>query len=386
MPKETAAKGVTRSREEFKRLEKEILCGDFGPPGERFLSTRELAEIRRVSIVTAQRILVQLRARRLVELRGKQYYLTHGRVPKDSPLGQLAQTKSNLLGLHVTNIDTPYFSALAKAAHKSAEEAGYRLLTSVSNYQPELESEILNTFVDIGAVGVLTCPGIVAETGAMYNRYRLPHVFLGRKPTQAFGEAVLAQNSNAAARMAEHFVEEGYQEFGYVGLEMEIRQDPRLNGFTDGLARSGFDLPSAHVLRVKAQSGDELVEEMEGYLKRLPKPAAVFCFHDLLAISLLQACRKLKLSVPRAVAVAGFDNLPNAMTASPPLTTVSYNIEDMAETAVRLLIAQIETGREKDISYYLEPSLIIRESSTASPVVQFRALHTRDMLYKVNDT
>ena len=54
-------------------------------------------------------------------------------------------------------------------------------------------------------------------------------------------------------------------------------------------------------------------------------------------------------------------------------------------SAVRLLIAQIETGQEKDTSYYLEPSLIVRESSSAAPVVQFRSLHTRDMLYKVSE-
>ena len=71
--------------------------------------------------------------------------------------------------------------------------------------------------------------------------------------------------------------------------------------------------------------------------------------------------------------------------STPSLTTVSYCIEDMAETAVRLLIAQIESGQEKDTSYYLEPSLIVRESSSAAPVVQFRSLHTRDMLYKVSE-
>ena len=374
-----------RSREEQRQLERAILMGEFGAPGDRFLSTRELAEIRRVSLVTAQRILVALREKRLIELVGKQYYLCHGRVRPDSPLGRLTQRGTRLLGLHVTNIDTPFFSALTKAAQRSADAAGYRLLTAASGYRSEKEQEILNTFVDIGAVGVLSCPGIVSETGAMYNRYRLPHVFLGRKPVQAFGEAVLAQNTHAAVRVAEHFVHEGYQNFAYVGLEMESRQDPRLNGYSAGLRQAGFDLPAGNVLRVKAQFSDEIISDLSAFLRRLPKPVAVFCFHDLLGMSLLQACHQLKLSVPRTVAVVGFDNLPNSAMTTPSLTTVSYCIEDMAETAVRLLIAQIESGQEKDTSYYLEPSLIVRESSTAAPVVQFRYLHTRDMLYKVSE-
>lgn len=385
MANENEAHLSCRSREEEKQLEREILSGHFGAPGDRFLSTRELSEIRHISLVTAQRILVSLREKRLVELAGKQYYLSHGRVRADSPLGRLTSGNSRLLGLHVTNIDTPFFSALTKAAQRSVDAAGYRLLTASSGYRPEVEQRILNTFIDIGAVGVLTCPGIVGETGALYNRYRLPHVFLGRKPTQAFGEAVLAQNTHAAARVAEHFVREGYERFAYIGLDMESRQDPRLNGYLAGLNQAGFELPAGHILRVKAQSSDEISDALTAFLKRLPKPVAVFCFHDLLGMSLLQACHQLKLSVPRTVAVAGFDNLPNSAMTTPSLTTVSYCIEDMAETAVRLLIAQIETGQEKDAAYYLEPSLIVRESSSAAPVVRFRSLHTRDMLYKVSE-
>lgn len=375
----------SRSRDELRRLEKEILSGAYGAPGNRFLSTREVAEIRHVSLVTAQRILVSLREKRLIELVGKTYFLCHGRVRPDSPLGRLTARDTRILGLHVTNIDTPFFSALTKAAGRSAEAAGYRLLTAASGYQPDREREILNTFVDIGAAGVLTCPGIVSETAAMYDRYRLPHVFLGRKPAQAFGEAVLAQNTHASVRVAEHFLREGYPHFAYVGLEMESRQDPRLNGYLAGLSQAGYELPPAHILRVKAQSSDEISDELAAFARRLPKPCAVFCFHDLLGMSLLQACHQLKLSVPRTVAVAGFDNLPVSAMSTPSLTTVSYCIEDMAETAVRLLIAQIESGQEKDTSYYLEPSLIVRESSSAAPIVQFRSLHTRDMLYKVSE-
>ncbi len=386
MPKESAARASSRSRDEGRKLEREILAGEFGAPGGRFLSTRELAEIRHVSLVTAQRILVSLREKRLLELRGKTYYLTHGRVQRTSPLGALTAPGSNILGLHVTNIDSPYFSALTRAAQESAAAAGYRLLTAVSGYRPERESEILNTFVDIGAAGVLSCPGLVAETGALYNRYRLPHVFLGRKPAEAVGEAVLAQNTSASVRVAEHFLQEGYKHFGYVGLHLELPQDSRLNGFMEGLSKEGYELPAAHVLRMSAFYDGDTIAQLTAYLQKIPKPAAIFCHNDMLAISVMQACRQLKLSIPRTVAVAGFDNLPNAVTASPPLTSVSYNIEDMAETAVRLLVEQIEGGAERDTAYYLEPSLIVRESSTMGPVVQFRTLHARDMLYNVPET
>lgn len=128
-----------------------------------------------------------------------------------------------------------------------------------------------------------------------------------------------------------------------------------------------------------AAAANKAIEEL---LQALPKPAAVFCFHDLIATMVLQACQRLKFPCPKAIAVAGFDNLPVSSMTDPPLTTVGYRISEMAETAVRLIIRQIETGAEPDTNYYLEPSLIIRESSSKKAVIQFQSYHTRDILYK----
>ncbi len=373
-------------REEADRLKVEILAGSFGPPGEAFLSTRELASRQGVSLVTAQHVLVELREKRLVELRGRKYYLTYGRIDKNSPLGQRASGNSHILGLHVTNIESPFFSSLAKSAEKSARAAGYQLLVASSSYHLDREREILNLFRDVGAMGILSSPGVAPETPELYNCYPLPHVFLGRKPENALGEAVLVNNAAAARRVASHFLRENYSQFAYIGLtELDNAQDPRFAGFREGLARQGKSLPADHVLLVDPEEAQTANDAIAAFLQALPKPVAIFCFHDLIATMVLQACQKLKLPCPKAVAVAGFDNLPVSAMTTPPLTTVGYRISDMAETAVRLIIRQIETGKDQDANFYLEPSLVVRESSSKLAVVQFQSYHTRDILYKAQE-
>ena len=70
-------------------IESEIKEGKFGLPGRRFPQTREIGEMYNVSLVTAHKVMVKLRERGIIELVGKKYYLTHGRVSKSSPLGKL---------------------------------------------------------------------------------------------------------------------------------------------------------------------------------------------------------------------------------------------------------------------------------------------------------
>ena len=373
-------------RKEASRLEAEILSGTFGPPGDPFLSTRELARRQGVSLVTAQHVMEALREKRFVELKGRKYYLTYGRISRDSALGKQTPSDSRILGMHVTNIESPFFSSLVKSAEKYAWKAGYRLLVASSSYHLEREREILNLFRDVGAVGVLTSPGVSPKVPELYNRYPLPHVFLGRKPEGVLGEAVLVNNAAAARRVAGHFLRENYSRFAYIGLtELDKNQDPRFAGFREGLARQGKVLPPEHVLLVDPEEAQTANDAIAAFLQTLPKPVAIFCFHDLIATMVLQACQKLKLPCPKAVAVAGFDNLPISAMTTPPLTTVGYRISDMAETAVRLIIRQIETGKDQDTNYYLEPSLVIRESSSKLAVVQFQSYHTRDLLYKAQE-
>jgi LacI family transcriptional regulator len=68
------------------------------------------------------------------------------------------------------------------------------------------------------------------------------------------------------------------------------------------------------------------------------RPPAVFCSTDDQAIGLMRAARELGLRVPEDIAVVGFDDIPEAALADPPLTTVASEGEAMARAAVDLVL------------------------------------------------
>jgi|LSQX01.3.fsa_nt_gb LacI family transcriptional regulator len=346
-------------------IEQEIKEGKFGLPGERFLTTRELAQVRGVSLVTAQQILVNLRQKGIIELIGKKYYLTHGRIQEKTPYKKQKKCESRLIGLHITNLESEFFASLAKAAEICARAEGYRVLIASSSYGYEEEMDILNTFREIGVAGVLSCPGTSEKAETLYENYVLPHVFLGRKPKSANAEGVLVNCFPTTCNIAAHFISKGFKNFAYVGLNQLRRgEDIRLTGFKEGLLREGYVLEEENIILVDAKNIPEDFKSVHRFLRNIKQPTAIFCFHDLLAVRVLKLCHELKIAVPERVAIAGFDNLPITLNTSPSLTTVSYRTDEMAQTAVRLLIDQIKTGKESNTNYYIEPSLIIRGSTS----------------------
>ena len=94
---------------------------------------------------------------------------------------------------------------------------------------------------------------------------------------------------------------------------------------------------------------------------------AIFAGSDLQAFGVIEAARRLGLQVPRDLSVVGFDDLPAARWAAPPLTTVRQPLADMGRTALRTLL-RLAAGEDVDNRRVeLATELVVRES-TAPPV------------------
>ncbi|HUM68637.1 MAG TPA: substrate-binding domain-containing protein, partial [Chloroflexota bacterium] len=67
--------------------------------------------------------------------------------------------------------------------------------------------------------------------------------------------------------------------------------------------------------------------------------------------------------VPDEVAIVGFDDLPPALLAIPPLTTIRQPIRRVGALAVETLLDIIENGSKPARRMILPTELVIRESS-----------------------
>jgi LacI family transcriptional regulator len=97
------------------------------------------------------------------------------------------------------------------------------------------------------------------------------------------------------------------------------------------------------------------------------RPTAVFAGSDEQAFGVVEAARQAGLSVPHDLSVVGFDDLPIARWASPPLTTVRQPLEEMGRIGAQMLQTLID-GRPLD-AYHVElaTKLVVRSSTQEPP-------------------
>ena len=358
------------AEEKVRELVRKIKNGELGRSGDRFCTVRQLAEAEKVSLVTAQQIMVELKKMGYVEYYRKSNYLVFGRINGGSPLKRVKPVPEKLIGIHISNIKSPFFSRLVREIEENAASLGYRCITATSAYDMKEEKEILGMFRRLNVSGVISTPGTGtdADTVELYKGYTLPYVFIGYRFFEELGaDSIMVDNFAAGEQIANHFINEGYSRFAYIGLgELENFEDPRLGGFCSGLDKAGMSIANGNIIRVGASELERFKTRLRSIVLSGEKPVAVFCYHDLIAIEVLKFCEENGFAVPERVAIAGFDNLEITKQVTPQLTTVKYNIRKMAETAVKALAGKIDGDREYG-RFFVPPILAVRGSSGKSP-------------------
>ena len=80
---------------------------------------------------------------------------------------------------------------------------------------------------------------------------------------------------------------------------------------------------------------------MRALLALRPRPTAVFCANDLVALGALKACAVARVSVPRDLSIVGCDDIELAQLVTPELTTIAIPARELGARAARLLIRQL---------------------------------------------
>jgi LacI family transcriptional regulator len=346
-------------------LSAEIVAGQHGAPGSRFMTVRELATRFDVSLTTAQKVMRKVRDQGLL--------IGDSTSPaRISPVAVPGREKRNgrktdRFGLVVTDITNPFFSRICQDIQSEAGKRGFQVLVGSSESDYDRERELIEGFLEIGVEGLLICPGLDEACAALYRQLidrgvRLS--FVSRNVAGLEADFVVAHSFVGGAEMAGHLLSLDYDSFGYIGIGPRLKRDQRLQGFRSALQEEEIDLGPERIAHGNGRDISHGYQAMRRLWRRKNRPRAIFAFNDLLAIGAMQFCREEDISVPGEIAVAGFDNLPQCLVTDPPLTSVAYPVESIARLAVQNLIDRIE-GTEERMPHriLLEPHLVVRRST-----------------------
>jgi DNA-binding LacI/PurR family transcriptional regulator len=195
----------------------------------------------------------------------------------------------------------------------------------------------------------------------------VPVVVGGRPPTGSRVSYVDYDNRGGGASATEHLVQVGRKVIATITgpLDMTAAID-RLDGHRDALRAAGIE-PEASLETAGDFTQESGVRAMEELLARRPDLDAVFVANDVMATGALQVLERAGRRVPDDVAVVGFDDLPVAQTARPPLSSVRQSLDVLGRELVNVLLDRVEHRDSIARKVVLETQLVVRQSSGGVP-------------------
>ena len=350
------------------KIKKEILAGTYGVSGSVFCSIRELAEKKNISYVSAQKVTCLLRKSGFLSLFGNHQYVTYGPIDLKSPLAQfLKNNKSERkrIGMYINRMTNAFFTSIANYISKALQSKGYELVILTGDGSFEKEKNALESFIYLGAEAVISCAGFGEEIGEVYKNYILPTIFVGRYPINMENStSVLVNNVNAGRQVASHLVERGCRSFVYVcTTQLRNEKDMRLEGYKKQLALDGVVFEEDNIIYLDPDKHSESRAVFKNIYSKCEKPMGVFCYHDMLAVSVIGICNRYNIKIPEEVKLAGFDNLPLCEVVSPKLTSISYRFDTMADEVVNSVFELIKHPKDGLGHKYVNQSLVVRKST-----------------------
>ncbi len=271
----------------------------------------------------------------------------------------LVSRRSGLLGFLVPSLADPHYPHIARGAEDRAREHGLALLVCntlgdsrrLADYLRVLRARKVDALIVSGG------SSLSASDLAALEATRLPTVLIGRPTGESTAPWVGVDNRSAARQATEHLLRSRRQVVHLAGPPAQTTMADRADGYRDAMADAGAE---AEVVATSGtpQAGEDAARLL---LRRGHRPEAIFAATDRLAIGALGVASDLRLPVPEALALVGFDDLPLAAYLRPRLSTVAQPGRELGAAAIGLALALLGTESVRPV--ILPARLIVRGSS-----------------------
>ena len=263
------------------------------------------------------------------------------------------------IGLIIPSIENPFFTQLAGAIEKTADEHGYRLIFCNTGDGIEKEKEALTMLESMNADGIILTTSH-NEIEPLIEQCRVPVVITDRLIKKTSSSHYVHCDHYAGGRIAmEHLLECGCKNVVCVKGPQKISSaKSRYEGYRDVCKEQGI-VEQVIDCDYDFYKGLAMTEIL---LQKYPKVDGIIACNDMVAISIYKVLHKKNISVPEQIQLIGFDGIYLSDLLTPELTTVAQPIEEIGRKAAELIIHKGENA-EGENEFVLPAKLVMRETT-----------------------
>lgn len=276
----------------------------------------------------------------------------------------LRQGKTNTIGLVLPDSANPFFAEISRSIEDEAFKRGYSVFLCNTELDTRRELFYVDVLSNKQVDGIIfVAAGDQPDSLDYLLRENMPVVMIDRNLPNVLVDVVLTDHQLGGYLATRHLIELGHQRIACIAGPSSITPSAeRITGYEKALEEAGLPCDENLIIRgdYHAQSGMDVTNAI---LNMTPRPTAIFALNDLMALGALRAASEAGYSVPKDLAIVGYDDLELSRFTSPPLTTISQPKKEISAQAVNLLVQRMSGKSQSPRRVVLPPELIVRRST-----------------------
>jgi DNA-binding LacI/PurR family transcriptional regulator len=285
----------------------------------------------------------------------------------------LRSGRTGVIGLALPELSLSYFAELADAVIKAADQRGVTVLIEQTGGDRRREIELLSSPRRQLTDGLLFSPLGMNNDDATLLNVGYPLVLLGERIFGGPTDHVTMENVKAARAATAHLLASGRKRIVVIGAhagEVVGSAGLRLRGYQEALEEAGVAFDPALLSYTTTWHRSNGATAMREFLATGVEFDAVFALNDTLALGAMRVLQEAGYRIPVDVAVIGFDDMDEAQYSLPTLTSVDPGRDEIADTAVRVLLERIAgTDASTPPREILARFRIVGRESTGQPAI-----------------
>ncbi|MEV0797688.1 LacI family DNA-binding transcriptional regulator [Kribbella sp. NPDC050281] len=277
----------------------------------------------------------------------------------------LRGNRTHTVGLLVPDAGNPFFTEIARGVEDAARGRGDVLVYCDTAGDPERQSLYIRRLAEmrVGGLVISATASMPPDLGDL-EAVGTPIVVVGGEEMALSTSRVTFDHHLGGKLAMRHVLDLGHRQVLYAGGPGgELVVQARYQGALAALDERGEDHALLHRVDATGRSVRERSELADEIMAMRPRPTAVLCGNDLIAIAIVNTLIRRGWSVPGDIAIVGYDDISDAQLAVVPLTTVRQPAYEIGTSAAKLLFERADDPASPHREISFAPELMVRDSS-----------------------
>lgn len=282
---------------------------------------------------------------------------------------ELTQKKSTIIGVVVPSLTNMFFPNVVYGIEIELKKHSLSIILMTTSNDKNEEKKCINDLLSRNVSGIIV---IDPSTSNIKSKFfhdiakKLPLVFINGYTSVPNISSVSNDEATGCELALSHLIDNNHKDILFLRGKESYSYDIKEEVYKNMMMEIGNFNPD-YIIDVGEGNSIETVDNTTALMmKLLPKLkiTSVFTCNDLMAVGVMNSCKKLNINIPKDLSIIGYDNIQLSSLVEPKLTTIDQHMQLLGSKAADLVLDKIAANNEYGVKIILDNTLVERESVT----------------------